>query len=153
SSSSITVPNPYDFKNFGTYGVQAFDVKFTYSLLMLYQSPFMKSQRGLLGHLVGGWTIAPLFTARTGLPQRVQVGQNAQAFGEIYSGQSANYEEAAGNGPFTGGNAPNYNIQTLDSAPARAGTLGLIYSRILARSITNSVGRSSGKTPTPAALA
>src|SRR5882724_10300818 len=96
ASSSITVPNPYDFNTFGTYGTQPFDVKFTYSLLMFYQAPFFKSQKGVLGKIAGGWTIAPLFTARTGLPQRLSVGGNAQAFGEIYSGQSANYENAAG---------------------------------------------------------
>ncbi len=118
SSSSITVPNPYNFNNFGTYGLQPFDVKFTYSLLMLYQSPFMRSQKGILGHVLGGWTVAPLFTARSGLPLRVSVGGNAQAFGEIYSGQSSNYEEAAGNGPFTGGSSPNYNVTS--SGPAGA---------------------------------
>ena len=111
SSSSITVPNPYDFNTFGTYGTQPFDVKFTYSLLMLYQ-PRIERLHGVLGYALNGWTIAPLFTARTGLPQRVSVGGNAQAFGEIYSGQSANYEEAAGNGPFTGGNSANYNVKT-----------------------------------------
>jgi hypothetical protein len=102
ASSSITVPNPYDFKNFGTYGLQGFDVKFTYSLLMLYQSPFFKSQKGLLGHALGGWTIAPLFTARTGLPLQLYYNGSAQAFGEIYSGQSANYEEAAAVTKYTG---------------------------------------------------
>ena len=76
ASSSITVPNPYDFNNFGTYGTQPFDVKFTYNLLMLYQPPFFKSQHGILGRALGGWSIAPLFVARTGLPQRIQVGSN-----------------------------------------------------------------------------
>jgi hypothetical protein len=113
ASSSITVPNPYDFNNFGTYGVQPFDVKLTYSLLMYYQEPWFKSQKGILGRVVGGWTIAPLFTARSGLPQRVANGGDAQSFGEIYSGQSANYEEAAGAAPFTGGSPSagvyNYN--------------------------------------------
>jgi len=112
ASSSITVPNPYNFENFGTYGVQPFDVKFTYSLLMLYQPTFMRSQKGFLGHILGGWTFAPLFTARSGQPLRVSVGQNAQAFGEIYSGQSANYEEAAGAAPFTGGSGAHYNVKT-----------------------------------------
>jgi len=110
ASSSITVPNPYDFDTFGTYGTQPFDVKFTYSLLMFYQSPFFKSQKGILGKALGGWTIAPLFTARTGLPQRMSVGGNAQAFGEIYSGQSANYENAAGVSPYTGDGQPHYNV-------------------------------------------
>lgn len=127
ASSSITTPNPFDFKNFGTYGVQPFDVKFTYSLLMLYQSPYFKSQRGVLGHVLGGWTIAPLFTARTGLPQRMSVGGNAQAFGEIYSGQSANYEEAAGASPYTGDGKAHYNVTSsgpvgASGNPARGGS-------------------------------
>jgi hypothetical protein len=124
SSSSITVPNPYDFNSFGTYGVQPFDVKFTYSLLMLYQPPFFKSQKGLVGHILGGWSIAPLFTARSGLPLRVAVGQNAQAFGEIYSGQSANYEEAAGLAPFTGGSSPNYGVSTSGICAGSSGNTG-----------------------------
>jgi len=124
ASSSITVPNPYDFENFGTYGVQPFDVKFTYSLLMLYQPPIFKTQQGFLGHILGGWSIAPLFVARSGQPFRVSVGQNAQAFGEIYSGQSANYEEAAGAAPFTGGSSPNYNIQTSGLCAGSSGNTG-----------------------------
>ena len=118
ASSSITVPNPYDFNTFGTYGVQPFDVKFTYSLLMFYQSPFFKSQHGVMGKVLGGWTIAPLFTARTGLPQRMSVGGNAQAFGEIYSGQSSNYENAAGASPYTGDGQPHYNVTSSGAAGA-----------------------------------
>ena len=128
ASSSITVPNPYDFKNFGTYGVQPFDVKYTYSLLMYYHEPWYKDQKGLLGRVLGGWTVAPLFTARTGLPLRVQNGGDAQSFGEIYSGQSANYENAAGAAPFTGGSSQTgfYN-QTSPSVgssenPAKGGS-------------------------------
>jgi hypothetical protein len=125
ASSSITVPNPYDLENFGTYGVQPFDVKFTYSLLMLYQPTFMRSQKGVLGHILGGWTFAPLFTARSGQPLRVSVGQNAQAFGEIYSGQSANYEEAAGAAPFTGGSDAHYNVKTSGICAGSSGNTGL----------------------------
>jgi hypothetical protein len=110
ASSSITVPNPYDFDRFGSYGTQPFDVKYTYSLLMFYQEPWFRTQKGILGHVVGGWTVAPLFTARSGLPLRVTGQSTAQSFGEIYSGQSANYEEAAGVSPFTGGNSAQYNV-------------------------------------------
>jgi len=110
ASSSITVPNPYNFNTFGTYGTQPFDYKFTYSLLMLYQSPFFKGQRGVLGHILGGWTIAPLFTARSGAPLRVSTSTNGESFGEIYSGQTANYEQATFLTNFTGGNSLNYNV-------------------------------------------
>jgi carboxypeptidase family protein len=125
ASSSITVPNPYDFESFGTYGVQPFDVKLTYSLLMLYQPPFMKSQHGVLGRLLGGWTIAPLFTARTGLPQRLSTATNGESFGEIYSGQTANYEGAAGFKPFTGGNSAQYNVQSATSCATPGGNVGV----------------------------
>lgn len=122
ASSSITVPDPYGFNSgFGTYGVQPFDVKFTYSLLMLYQSPFFKSQRGIVGHLLGGWTIAPLLTARTGLPQRLDTSTDGESFGEIYSGQSANYDSAVGFKPFTGGNSAQYNVQAAPTCATPGG--------------------------------
>jgi hypothetical protein len=125
SSSSITVPNPYDFNNFGTYGTQPFDVKFTYSLLMLYQSPFFKAQHGIVGRLLGGWSIAPLFTARTGLPQRMSVGSNYGAFGEIYSGQSSNYENAPAKSPYTGSGQAAYNVAIPAGGVASSGTTGV----------------------------
>jgi hypothetical protein len=130
ASSSITVPNPYDFQNFGTYGVQPFDIKYTYSLLMLYQEPWLKSQRGLIGHVLGGWTLAPLFTARSGQPLRVNDATSGEGFGEIYSGQTANYENAEAAAPFTGGNSYNYNVQKVTgtanpSNVATSGTTGV----------------------------
>jgi hypothetical protein len=125
ASSSITVPNPFNSNNFGTYGVQPFDFKYTYSLLMLYQPPFFKGQKGLLGHILGGWSIAPLFTARSGAPLRVGTSSNGESFGEIYSGQTANYEQASGAAPFTGGNSPNYNVQTAGLCAGTSGTTGL----------------------------
>ncbi len=130
ASSSITVPDPFDFKNFGTYGAQPFDYKYTYSLLMFYQEPFYKNQQGILGHVLGGWTLAPLFTARSGDVLRIANGGDAQSFGEIYSGQSANYEEAVGVSPFSGGNPGTgyYNFQNGGTSigssgnPAKGGT-------------------------------
>jgi hypothetical protein len=130
ASSSITVPNPYDFNNFGTYGTQPFDVKYTYSLLMLYQEPWFKGQQGILGRVLGGWTIAPLFTARSGQPLRISDSTNGEGFGEIYSGQTANYEGAVGAAPFTGGNSYNYNVTKVTGSAnpngvATSGTTGL----------------------------
>ena len=58
--------------------MQPFDVKFTYSLLMFYQSPFFKGQQGIAGRILGGWTIAPLFTARSGLPLRLSTSSNGE---------------------------------------------------------------------------
>ncbi len=130
ASSSITVPNPYDQQNFGTYGVQPFDIKYTYSLLMLYQEPWFKSQQGLLGRVLGGWTLAPLFTARSGQPLRVNDSTSGEGFGEIYAGQTANYENAIPAGVYNQGNSYNYNVQRVTGAAnpnnvATSGTTGL----------------------------
>jgi carboxypeptidase family protein len=124
ASSSISVPNPFNSNNFGTYGVQPFDVKYTYSLLMLYQPPFFRGQKGFLGHVLGGWSIAPLFTARSGLPVRIGTASNGEDFGEVYSGQTANYEEAAGLSPFTGGNSPQFNVSTAGICAGSSGSTG-----------------------------
>ena len=126
ASSSITVPNPYDFENFGTYGTQPFDVKFTYNMLILYQPTFYRSQQGVMGKLLGGWAIAPLFTARTGLPQRVSVGGNYGAFGEIYSGQSSNFENAPAKSSYTGEGKAVYNVPIPTTGGiASSGTTGV----------------------------
>jgi hypothetical protein len=130
ASSSITVPNPYDFNNWGTYGTQPFDVKYTYSLLMLYREPWFKEQRGFLGRILGGWTLAPLFTARSGQPLRITDATNGEAFGEIYSGQTANFEEGIPTAPFTGGNSYNYNVAKVTGSAnplsvATSGTTGM----------------------------
>jgi hypothetical protein len=133
ASSSITVPNPYNSNTFGTYGTQPFDVKYTYSLLVLAQDPWFKSQQGVLGRVAGGWTLSPLFTARTGLPLRVLDNNNeSQAFGEgvndgSYTGQ---YENAVLSQAFTGGNSLNYNLQKVTgtanpSSVATSGTTAL----------------------------
>ena len=113
STSSSTVPNPWNL-SYG-YGPQAFDIKFVYSLLMLYQPPIYKSQHGILGHVLGGWTISPLFTAQSGVPLQISVGTgsntNAQAFGEVYgNGNSGLYENAIPIAPFTGGNSSHNNV-------------------------------------------
>ena len=138
ASSSITVPDPYNFNTFGTYGTQPFDVKYTYSLLMLYQEPWFKSQKGFIGHVLGGWTLAPLFTARSGQPLRVTDATSGEAFGEIYSGQTANYENAVPSAPFTGGNSYNYNVQKVTGSgnPNGVATSGTTGMNIFASPIT-----------------
>ncbi len=108
SGSAATVPDPYDLAV--GYGPTAFDYKFVYSLLMLYQIPAFKSQRGVVGRILDGWSIAPVFTAESGAPLQISVdtgsNQNAQAFGEVYGNSNVGYyENAIPIAPFTGGNS------------------------------------------------
>jgi hypothetical protein len=68
--SSFTVDDPYDLGR--GYGRQGFDRKIDYNAFLVYQPPFFKGQSGPMGRLLGGWTMAAVFTAGSGTP--IEVG-------------------------------------------------------------------------------
>ena len=81
ASSADTAVDPFNLRT--GYGLQGFDHKFVYTMFMVYQPPFFKGQKGLLGHVLGGWTFAPVFAAGTGLPLPIlTLNGGGQAFGE-----------------------------------------------------------------------
>jgi len=85
SSSSYTTINPF---NLGAqYGPNSYDVRFVYNLTMNYKTPWYKGQHGIIGHILGGYAISPLFTAQSGAPLCVTYtsGSQPQAFGESNS--------------------------------------------------------------------
>jgi len=87
ATSAATAPDPFNLRT--GYGYQAFDRRFIYNLFFVYQPHFYKGQNGFLGHVLGGWTIAPVFTTGTGLPITLgTINGGGQAFGE---GDSVNY--------------------------------------------------------------
>ena len=87
ATCEATAPDPFDLRN--GYGYQAFDRRFVYNLFFVYQPHWYKGQSGFLGHILGGWTIAPVFTAGSGLPMTLgTINGGGQAFGE---GDSANF--------------------------------------------------------------
>jgi hypothetical protein len=80
ATSQQTPPDPFNLRT--GYGYQDFDRRFVYNLFIVYQPHFYKSQSGFLGHLAGGWTFAPVFTAGSGLPITLGTPNLGQAFGE-----------------------------------------------------------------------
>jgi len=66
ATSGLTAVDPFDIDR--QYGPQVFDRKFVDTMFLVYQLPFYQSQRGLLGHVLGGWTFSPVFTAGSGAP-------------------------------------------------------------------------------------
>jgi hypothetical protein len=87
ATSANTPPDPFNLRT--GYGFQDFDRRFVYNLFIVYQPNLYKSQHGFLGHLAGGWTLAPVFTAGSGLPLTLAtVNGGGQAFGE---GDSVNF--------------------------------------------------------------
>jgi hypothetical protein len=80
ATSANTPPDPFNLRT--GYGYQDFDRRFVYNLFIVYQPHFYKSQSGFLGHLAGGWTLAPVFTTGTGLPLTLGTLGGGQGFGE-----------------------------------------------------------------------
>jgi len=120
SSSSQTVVDPWNLQE--SYGPQPFDIRFVYNLAILYHLPFYKTQRGLAGRILGGWSIAPLFTAQSGAPLEVSIGTgsnaDAQSFGEEYGNSNSAYENAVLIAPYTGGNSLHENVVVASGAGA-----------------------------------
>jgi hypothetical protein len=120
ASSSYTALNPFNMAS--QYGAQPYDYKFVYNFNMYYQVPFGKGQRGVLGHLIGGWTVSPLFTAQSGAPTAIGYSEGScsgcEAFGEVTTpgvaasspDSNSNAENAVAISPFTGGTSAHYGV-------------------------------------------
>ncbi len=87
ATSEDTAVDPFNLRR--GYGYAGFDLKFVYNMFLVYTPPMFKDQRGFAGHILGGWTLAPIFTAGTGLPVTLgTINGGGQAFGE---GDSVNF--------------------------------------------------------------
>lgn len=70
ATSSYSTVDPFNQHN--DYGPQSYNEKFVFNLFMNYASPYYASQQGVIGHLLGGWSISPLFVWGSGFP--VEIG-------------------------------------------------------------------------------
>lgn len=127
ATSSYSVLNPWDIH--ANYGPQFFDYKFIYSMTMVWQDPYFKTQKGAIGHLLGGWVIAPLFTARSGAILGVNNFNGAcESFGEMNcnTGSTNNSTNQYLDGavlakPYTGGTSANYGVNVSETTASGAG--------------------------------
>jgi Carboxypeptidase regulatory-like domain len=113
ATSQYTALNPYNVQQ-SMYGPQFWDYKFTYTQTFLWREPFFRAQKGILGHLLGGWSIAPIFTARSGAPLAVGNLNSSESFGETQTGGTQ--DGAVLNGQFTGGTTAHYNFNAPNSS-------------------------------------
>jgi len=110
-NSGGTVLDPYNIS--ANYGPQLFDYRFNLNAALYYQPPFLQHLSGVKRKLLGGWTIAPLFTANSGAPIAVgyEPGSTYEAFGESgSSGSGTNAENAVGLSQYTGTTSTKYNV-------------------------------------------
>jgi len=63
------------------YGTSNFDRTFVFNLLGMYQLPFGHGSNRILNQILGGWSVAPIFSAYSGLPMKVTDG-SSQEFGQ-----------------------------------------------------------------------
>ena len=66
ATSQETATDPYNLNT--QYGPQVFDRKFVDTLFLVYEPPYYRGQQGFVGHVLGGWTFSPIFTAGSGAP-------------------------------------------------------------------------------------
>src|SRR6202023_3652061 len=114
STSSNTALDVFHEEN--NYGPQSYDIKFLYNFGLFYIPKWFRSQKGIAGHVLGGWNFSPLFTAQSGSPINVTYSEGSssgkQAFGEVSTSSSATSSfttNAQGAAPYTGGMTPIYN--------------------------------------------
>jgi hypothetical protein len=105
----------YDaFNTHANYGVANFDYKYLYNFAASYKTPWYSTQKGIVGHVLGGYTVAPLFFATSGAPVCVgyAAGSQNQAFGQSSSSSISgpNYSSGDCTLPITPGTKYSYSL-------------------------------------------
>jgi hypothetical protein len=93
ATSQWTVPDAYNLHS--AYGLQSWDRKFMYNLFFVYQPPLYKNQHGIVGRIVGGWSIAPILNIGSGLPNAV-VGTDGNILGLYQAGGGQAFGQSDG---------------------------------------------------------
>jgi hypothetical protein len=98
ATSQYTISDPFDYSR--NYGLQPWDRKFLFNVWLVYQPPFFQSQHGLVGHLLGGWSFAPILDTGSGLPLGVWAGNFWNDGGLYGGGQSFGGSDATNFGSY-----------------------------------------------------
>ena len=109
ATSSYTADDPFNLDEM--YGVQAFNRKFVYNAFIVYQPPFYRNQQGLIGHLLGGWNLSPIFVAGSGEPLYCNTQTDAQAFGAA-DGTNIGENEQCQFSSYNAGVSAHYGVPT-----------------------------------------
>lgn len=140
ATSSFATVDPWNLQN--QYGPQGYDEKFNFNLFFTYQPPYYTSQKGVLGHILGGWSFSPLFVYGSGFPIEattstgdcgsfgecntayVGANENMQFTGPTASSGSAHFNTFGKNGCGTSGPGVNVFANPNQSCPALGGIFG-----------------------------
>jgi len=101
SSSGLIANDSYDLRK--SYGVESYNQKFIFNTFIVYEDPFYKDQRGVIGRVAGGWTLSPVVTAGTGQPLVCTTNNSGQSFGGTDGNNFTDNEQCVFTSPYTGG--------------------------------------------------
>lgn len=108
ASSEYTPNDPFNLN--AMYGVQYYNHKFIFNTFMVWQTPWYKKQNGVIGRVLGGYTVAPIFVTGSGAPLYCNTDTDSSSFGE---GDGANYfsnEQCVFTSKYTGGVSTHRNV-------------------------------------------
>ena len=89
------------------YGRQSFDQRIIFNTFIVYETPWFKHQRGLVGRVAGGWTFSPVLTAGTGQPLTCTTNNSGQSFGGNDGSNLTDTENCVFLTKYTGGQHTN----------------------------------------------
>jgi len=123
ATSSYTVVDPWNMH--AMYGPQYNDTPLNFNLFFLYE-PGEKTQRGLLGHLIHGWSFAPILTWNGGGTTAVDItnsGGNTDcaSFGATDCTAGSTNETAVKVTGYSGGNSAIRGVVQQNAAGEAAG--------------------------------
>ena len=121
ASSSFASVDPFNIQN--NYGPQTYNEKFVLNIFLNYNSPFYKSQQGIIGHLLGGWSFSPLFVYGSAFPAEINTANgDCGSLGEC----NTNFIGALENGVITT-NLHYSGTEKLAPGTSGCGTVGKGY--------------------------
>ena len=85
------------------YGRQSFDQRFIFNTFIVYETPWYRSQRGIVGRFAGGWTLSPVLTAGTGQPLACATNNTGQSFGSNDGSNLTDTENCVFTSSYSGG--------------------------------------------------
>ena len=101
STSSIAAEDSFNLKQ--QYGRQSFDQKLIFNTFIVYETPWYKSQSGIVGRLAGGWILSPVVVAGTGQPLTCTTNNSGQNFGGEDGANFTDSESCIFTKQYTGG--------------------------------------------------
>ena len=90
------VQNIYNIN--GDYGRAAVDRKLLLNLDGVFEEPFFRDQRGLKGHLLGGWEVSGIYSAQSGLPLTVSASGGSVVQYNLPTGVTSVFNNQANGG-------------------------------------------------------